>query len=165
MSERNIVDYIKRDEDLYEVFQIIADIENTDNDNFSSKAEALETIKRIFRTYGMDNNGSDSSVGNISYNGFDMIGYHFLYRERVCFLYILIDCIQKLSHRIMNEHGICIVATSFAFDSRACIVFAVEEVDRDEDIYEQEYELMDKVKEYVENVVEPGWRIYSISEF
>lgn len=163
MSDSDIINCIKHEPDLYKIFQIIADIGSVDFKNFSTKTKTLNTIIRIFASRGITQRYTDDRIRNISHNGFDMIGFSVSDRENTCLLYSIIHYIDKLNERVMEKYGVCIIAAAFAWDSSSNIVFAVEDIDRTEDNMDQSYEITDKVRSYLEDLIGPVWKVYTLN--
>uniref|UniRef100_A0A6C0AFY3 Uncharacterized protein n=1 Tax=viral metagenome TaxID=1070528 RepID=A0A6C0AFY3_9ZZZZ len=165
MLDRQIISYISQDEELYQIFQIIADFNNTDIKSFSSKGKILKTIKNIFKSHGIKQKNTDYRIKKISYDGFEMIGFSVFDREDVHKLFLLIDCIHKLSDQIMDKYKICLTALAFVWDSPSCIVFAVEDITDEQDNYEYEIDLRDKVENYLKKEVDNDEKVYGLDLF
>lgn len=153
MSDGGIIEYIKDDAELYKIFRIIAEIREKSTDDFNSKNKALETLKTIFFSNGMDWSRSDHRIRGASFKGLSLFGVEVSDREHIRKLSLITDFIREINRNIMDECGICVVSASFGWDSDSCIVFAVDYFNRGkEDKSMHEYELIDKVQEYLEGV-------------
>lgn len=150
MSDKDIIEYIKDDADLYKIFQIIAEIRSKSPDDFNSKNKALNTFKNIFLSHGMDWNRSDYRIRQRSVNDKSYVSIRVGESANVVKLSLITDFIRTINHRIMDECGVCVVAGYFAWDSDSFIVFAVDYFNRgNEDKSMHEYDLIDEITQYL----------------
>ena len=165
MSDEQIIDYLSEDKSIYKIFKIIADLNNYDIKSFDSKKNIFKTIKKVFGLHNIDQTYTDDRIKKFSGKNFQMIGFSVFDREDVDKLFYLINYINKLNKKIINQYKICITALVFSWDSSSEIVFALNDKNDKKDDYECTIDLRDKVINHLKKKVRIDEKIYGLDLF
>lgn len=154
--EKSAIEYVKN---INSISQCIIDIGKAfdNDDNISSVEKISQTIDKAMSDNDLKGSVTDKRLTNINYAGINIIGFDYMDRDELEELkYISYFISDILSYELLKKHKIKISSCAFAWDSSACIIVGMREIDEDEDDVNDDNEYL---KEYVDSEIQANGNI------
>lgn len=150
MTDSQIIDYIKTNENLYNILKVIAILKNTPSTSLSSIKKVKKYLKTVF--FNNDFTIPDSRIEKFTHGKIEVYGFQF--GEDTSDLVILSKYLEEFSEKIFNQSKILISNCVFSWDSAACILVGFHDFEDEESHFFDQHILdVDELENYVQNVL------------
>ena len=153
--DQQILNIVKNDNDMYNIYKSIVDLENEyklNPDKFNSVESVLKTILKILENNNINNN-VDSRIKKKTFHKIESLGFYIGNREYVYKYLYLCKYLEEFTEKL--DSNICIIGCSFGWDSSGILMIACKKV-KNKDVYLNIINMKEKLKNYVLENISPN---------